>query len=178
MRTFPARICRRGRPAGGFTLLELLFVLSLMGLLMFLAVPTFENLLQDNLEQEVNRLSGVIRLLRNEAVLTNTRFRLMVDLDKGGYHVEEQDQYGAFVIRQQPRALVPHAFPESIEIQDIMIFGEVSRKEPEQIVPILIDPSGYVDPFFLHFKNGDQEYTLRVSGFTGKVELLEGYLDR
>ncbi len=45
-------------------------------------------------------------------------------------------------------------------------------------VPIRIDSSGYIDPFRLHFTYRDDEYTFRVAGFTGRVELVEGYVSQ
>ena len=153
-------------------------VLGLLALVMFLALPALQNLLEGSLQREVRRLSGVVRLLRNEAVLTNSRFRLMFDLDKGEYRVEQRDEFGDYEQRDDPKELRPHAFPSSFDIKDLVLFGEVSRAEPETVVPIIIDSSGYVDPFLLHFSDGAAEYTLRVTGFTGRIDLVEGYVDQ
>ncbi len=153
-------------------------VLGLLALVMLLALPALQNLLEGSLQREVRRISSVVRLLRNEAVLTNSRFRLMFDLDDGAYHVEQRNESGAYEQRTDPKELRPHAFPSSFEIKDLVLFGEVSRQEREKVVPIIVDSSGYVDPFLLHFSDGDAEYTLRVTGFTGRIELVEGYVDQ
>ncbi len=62
--------------------------MGLLGLVMFLALPALQNLLEGSLQREVRRLSGVVRLLRNEAVLTNSRFRLMSFLSPLRYKME------------------------------------------------------------------------------------------
>jgi type II secretory pathway pseudopilin PulG len=156
---------------------ELLIVLALLAVLLFLAVPTFQNLLQSTLQQEVNRLSGVLRLMRNEAVLTRTRYRLALHLKEGRYEVERQDEYGAYEVAADPRVLRPHAFPERLRVRALLLLGRVYRPDEPEPVAIVVDASGYVDPFLLHLTHGDDDYTLRVSGFTGRVELLEGHAE-
>lgn len=159
-----------------------MLVLGLLVVLMALAMPTFQNLLQSTLQQEVNRLTGVVRLLRNEAVLTNTRYRLMLDLEEGRYSVERQDELGSFVPVSDPRVLSPHAFPRQFVLQDVLLLGKLYRpeesglSEPEPL-PVVVDASGYVDPFLLHFTHDEEAYTIRVSGFTGRVELLTGRVE-
>jgi len=178
MRTSPARISRRRSGPAGITLMELLLVLGLLAMLMLLAVPTFQNLVQGPLDREVNHLSGLIRLLRNEAVLGNRKFRLVFDLERGGYSVEQEDEFGQYAPREEPRMLRPHEFPSVFMLQDAVVFGATFRPDDKKPVPVHIDPSGTIDPFMIHFKIEDVGYTLKVSGFTGKVEMLNGYVDR
>ena len=178
MRTSPPSNSEAPRPRPpGFTLVELMLVLGLLMVVMFLAVPTFQGLLQGSLQEEVNRLSGVIRLLRNEAVLTNTRYRLLLDLEQGRYAVERQDVLGGYETVREPRVLSPHDFPPELAVAELELLGRVYRPDEPEPLPVVVDASGYVDPFLLRFTHEDEEYTLRVSGFTGNVELLEGYVD-
>ena len=158
--------------------MELLLVLSLLSVLMLIALPAFQNLLQSSLQQEINRISGVIRLLRNEAVLTNTRYRLMFQLKDNRYFVERQDEVGLYVKVEDPKVLAPHRFPGGLQVQHLLLLGHVYDPDEPDPVPILVDSSGYIDPFLLQFKLGDTDYTLRVSGFTGRVELVTGYVER
>ena len=158
--------------------MELLLVLGLVAMLMFLAVPMFQNLLQSTLQQEVNRISGVIRLLRNEAVLTNSRYRLMLALKESRYFVERQLPDGSYETVQDPRVLSPHSFPSDMRLQTLLLLGHIYRADKTEPLPVVVDASGYIDPFLLHFTVADQDYTLRVAGFTGRVELEEGRVER
>ena len=178
MRTFPARSSDRRRPPAAFTLVELLLVLALMAVVLFLALPTFQNLLQSSLQQEVNRLSGVIRLLRNEAVLGNTRYRLMLELKDNRYFVQRQNPDGSYDRLEEPKVLSPHAFPANLQIEDLVLLGRVYRTDETEPLPVLVDSSGYIDPFLLHFSLDGQDHTLRVAGFTGRVALEEGHAER
>ncbi|MFB3079097.1 MAG: type II secretion system protein, partial [Lysobacterales bacterium] len=62
MRTSPARSCNRQCSPPGFTLVELMVVMGLLALVMLLALPALQNLLEGSLQREVRRLSGVVRL--------------------------------------------------------------------------------------------------------------------
>ena len=155
-----------------------MIVLGLLAVVMLLALPTFQNLLQGDLQREVNHLTGVIRLLRNEAVLTHTRFRVVLEPKENRFYVEQENLDGQYVRREQPKVLQAHPFPSSFKIKDVVHFGELIRPDRGVTVPIQLDSSGMVDPFLLHFNEGETPYTLRVSGFTGRVELLEGHVDQ
>jgi len=167
----------RARHPAGFTLMELMLVLALLGMVMLIALPAFQSLLQSSLQQEVNHISGVIRLLRNEAVLTNTRYRLMMDLKRSRYSVERQDEYGSYQPVSDPRELAPHGFPRQLELEDLVLLGRTYEPDEPDPLPIVVDASGYVDPFLLRFTVADEPYTLRVSGFAGQVELVPGHVE-
>ncbi len=177
MPIFPAGGDRRRRAGPGITLVELMVVLLLLSLMAFLAVPAFQNLLQGPLDSEIKRLTGVMRLLRNEAVLTRTRFRLVFDLKRARYTVEERTRSGEFSERKEPKVLRPHQLPASFRLKDVVIYGRVRERKRDAVVPITIDASGFIDPFLLHFSEGGKDWTLKVLGFTGRVALEEGYVD-
>jgi type II secretory pathway pseudopilin PulG len=158
--------------------MELLLVLALTSIIMLIALPAFQNLLQSTLQQEVNRLSGVIRLLRNEAVLTTTRYRLMLFLKENRYYVERQDEQGTYATVTDTPVLAPHRWPSNLEMQELLLLGKVYHTDEQQATPVLVDESGYVDPFILHFSSGGDDYSLRVSGFTGHVELVNGHVEK
>ena len=158
--------------------MELMLVLALLGVVMLIALPAFQNLLQSTLQQEVNRITGVIRLMRNEAVLTNTRYRLMLSLKDNRYFVERQDDLGSYETVKDPKVLSPHRFPADWQSEELLLLGRIFRNDEPDPVPVVVDSSGYVDPFLLHFTQAGENYSLRVSGFTGRVELVNGYVDK
>ncbi|MCH7479310.1 MAG: prepilin-type N-terminal cleavage/methylation domain-containing protein [SAR324 cluster bacterium] len=177
MPTFPRKTCNRPRARGGFTLIELMLVLVLLSLTLFLAVPAFQNLTQGSLQREVRRLTGVVRLIRNEAILTRRPFRLMFDLKARRYYVEELSREGKFVLREQPKELAAHTFPPSFVLRDIVVFGDKIGQQRDRAVAVRVDISGLVDPFLLHFSEDGEEWTLKVLGLTGKMELEKGYVE-
>ncbi|MEE8436209.1 MAG: hypothetical protein V3S64_15595, partial [bacterium] len=151
---------------------ELLVVLVLIGVLLLIVAPNFQRMLQSPLEVETGRLAGLIRALRNEAVLSGARFRLMVDLREQSYFVEMMSETGEFVQSDQ-EYLRRRRLPESMELESLELMGDTIRPERDiKPIPIFIDTSGAIDPFTLHFKYQGGGYAFRVKGFTGKVELL------
>ena len=172
MRIFPARTSEP-HPQRGMILVELIVVLALIGVLLLIVAPNFQRMLQSPLEIETGRLAGMIRALRNEAVLSGARFRLMVDLREQTIFVERMSQTGEFVQTDQ-EYLRRRRLPESLELEALELMGDTIRPGRDiKPVPIFIDTTGAIDPFTLHFKYQGEEYAFRVRGFTGKVELLK-----
>lgn len=154
-----------------------MLVLALLGMMMMLAVPALQSLLQNSLDKEVNRLSGVLRMVRNEAVLTRKSFRLLFDLKERRYSVEEKTAFGDFVPRQDPKVLRPHRFPDSFVLTDMVVLGSRFERLRDTPVPVAVNTSGFVQPFLLHFTQDGEPWTLRVKGFTAKISLEAGNVD-
>lgn len=177
MRTFPTRSSSGRRGAAGFTLIELMLVLTVLAMMMFLALPAFQSLLQDSLDKEINRLGSVIRLVRNEAILTRKTFRFVVDLKEAAYEVEEAGETGEFVSRVDPKLFRPHRLPESFELTDMVVFGSRFDRARDRKVPVTINPAGFVEPFSLHFLKDGEPWTLLLTGFSARLKLEKGRVD-
>ncbi len=154
----------------------MMIVMTLLALVMFLALPAFQNLVQSSLDKEINRLTGVVRLLRNEAILTRKPFRLVFDMKKGNYSVQEKID-GKYELRSDPKILDLHQFPSSFVLNDIVVFGKRYNRMEDHQVPINIDSSGFLDSFLIHFTASGKTWTLKVSGFTAKMALEEGHVE-
>jgi len=150
--------------------------MTVLALVMGLAVPAFQSLLEGAAQRESARLAGVIRLLRNEAVLTRRPYRLVLDLKEGEYFVEERDSSGAYRPRSEPRLLARYRLPSSMKIKDLVLAGNSRYPLTERKVPLAVDSSGFMDAFALHFSIGGDEYTLTVAGFTAETSLVPGYV--
>jgi len=175
--TYQARTFEQLRRPPGYTFMELLVVLVLLAAVMFIGVPSFQALLGSQLDKEVNRLGGLLRLLRNEAVLERTAFRLTFELDKASYFVEERLSDGSYAARSDHDLMRAHEFPEAVYVERMLMFEKEILPERKEPVYVLIDSSGFVDPFLLHIFAGEEPFTFKVSGFTGKVSLQEGHVD-
>jgi len=151
-------------------------VIAVIAVVMGVLLPAFAGLMQGTREQEMRRIAGVLRLIRNEAVLARRNFRLVFDLDEGGYRVEQQGGDGAYYPRNDPESLRPHTFPEAFAVQDLMLFGSDEQTFREGLVAVAVDRSGFVDPFLLHAEVDGEPWTLKVTGFTARVTMESGYV--
>lgn len=163
---------RRGLPA--FTLLEMLVVLVLLVLVAGIGLPAIQSLIQGPVQQETTRLASLIRMLRNEAVLTRTDFHLVIGLKEGSYWVEQRTG-DRFRVQEQPALLRKHRFPVAFTLNDLVVMGNPTPIV-EKPVPLTVDASGFMDPFLLHFTASGEAYTLKVTGFRADMDLLPGYV--
>jgi type II secretion system protein H len=79
---------RRAARRGGFTLVEILAVLVIMGLLAAIALPNLGLRGSRMLDEESRRLASSLEFARQRAVMTGVPHRLLVDLDQAAYRVE------------------------------------------------------------------------------------------
>lgn len=152
-----------------------MIVLVLLGMVMFLAVPTFQVLLEGGREREINRLSRVVRLVRNQAILTHTGYRLVWDLKQGQYVVEQRTRFGEYVPAEGEKLLAPHTLPAWFVLNDITVMGDEFTRLRETKAPVQIDPSGFIDQFLVHFSDEGEPWTLKVMGFSARMSVEPGH---
>jgi type II secretory pathway pseudopilin PulG len=79
---------RRGRAAGGFTLLELAAVVVIMVLLVGMVLPSLGLGSRRALDGEAEGLRAALELARQRAIATGTPHRLALDLDDASFRLE------------------------------------------------------------------------------------------
>jgi prepilin-type N-terminal cleavage/methylation domain-containing protein len=79
------------RGAAGFTLLELLVVLALVGLVMAATVRGVRSFANSELRGSATKMSGAIRYLFDRASTTGRVHRLVIDFEHGRYWAEVSD---------------------------------------------------------------------------------------
>ncbi len=75
----------------GFTLLEMLLVIALVGLLFGAVLPRTTHLFRVSTQSSVRRFSALIRFAYDQAVLTGKVHRVSLDLDNATWSVEVSD---------------------------------------------------------------------------------------
>jgi prepilin-type N-terminal cleavage/methylation domain-containing protein len=70
---------------GGFTLIELAIVVTLVGLLAWMALPTRSSLDEIKLRAAARRIAGDLRYAQSMTILRRVRYGVVFDLDQSGY---------------------------------------------------------------------------------------------
>jgi general secretion pathway protein H len=144
-----------GRAQAGFTLLELMAVLLLMGLIMGLVLPS----LLRGWEREKNRatlrgLTVALRTARSEAVTEHRKVRVWLDLKTGQYRLEGSEAGGVLTGMSLADASLVWQNPEHSQGY-IAFFGDGSSSGGRLA---LVEASG-------------RRHLLEVKPITGKVSL-------
>jgi general secretion pathway protein H len=79
--------------AAGFTLIEVLVVMSLVALVVASAAAGFRSLAKSDLRTSASKMAGAIRYLFDRASTTGKVHRLVLDIDKGKYWAEVSDDH-------------------------------------------------------------------------------------
>ena len=190
------------RSAAGFTLLEILIVLAIIAMVMSLGLPAIERVTYQRVNSTTRKFVGVIRTVRNDALLLGTIYRLGFNLDKNQWWVESQKQLQLLESesdkprkKKKPDEAEPSnsggfAFAEKFskgptDLPGGVAFGGV-LKEGEKITTqgtayIYFFPNGYNEQAAIYMKkDGAKEdaYSLIVRPAAGKVEIIGSHVDR
>jgi general secretion pathway protein H len=141
----------------GFTLVELLVVLVILGLLLSLAPAAFDRALPGlQLKEAAHDLAGALRQARGFAVRDNREAVLLIDTEAHTYHVEETGN---------PRQLAP-------DIEITLLTAE-SELTDEFTGGMRFFPDGTSTGGQVKLSRGTRDYAVRVDWLTGRVEIID-----
>lgn len=167
--------CKRDRQAG-FTLLEVVLVLFIIGVVIAVAFPRFRNIGGGDVKLEARTLIGRIQGLYAEAAFTRRPHRLLLDLDQESYAAEVEDVATRTYAPVERAFMAPVQLPSGIDLKDVITSRGGKRSEGK--AEIRFDPMGQAESAEIHLedRNGNA-LTLEVNPLTGKVAVQEGYVE-
>jgi general secretion pathway protein H len=131
------------RRQSGFTLLEILVVLVLLGIILSVAVLSTGGDDTRKLEQDIQRMTQLIRLAQEEAILNGKELAIRFYPD--GYEFQEfQDK--EWLPLQDSNLFVRRQFAEEVKLEVRQDGVPVSLGE-EEPVRVLLQSSGEMTPF-------------------------------
>ena len=153
------------RTANGFTLLELVLVLLLMGLIAGLTLPFVVSTLDRiKLQSEARQIASAIQFTRSEAISRKTLFTFNVDINKSQYWL---------AIPKQEEVTQSKPIDETVKIMD---YQRADETLTEGTFMILFYPRGNSSGGTIRFKSIDDKdeeniYAVTIDPITGKPQI-------
>jgi len=157
----------------GFTLVELLVVIGLIGVILALAVPTTRDILTvNNLKKVSRRIIGLERQLRAEAVRDQMDYVLMLDIRGASYYVITSDMTPEKKDEIKKKAI---KFPAGVAVLDVI--NQKDEKISEGVVKITFGRNNVCSPVIIHLGENEDRMTLVVNPFLGVVAVYDQYVE-
>ena len=158
----------------GYTLIELSIILILLGVILLFALPKLDIIGEVRLRSTARELAGTIQSLFDESILKREPYQLVFDIGERTYSIVETgvNAESSEVIETTRRQV---NLPDKTYIKDIVT--PIDGKMAEGKIVIRFYPDGFVEKNIIHLSNGKKDYTLVTTPLSGKVKILEGYVE-
>ncbi|MBD1400483.1 prepilin-type N-terminal cleavage/methylation domain-containing protein [Pelovirga terrestris] len=154
----------------GFTLVELVVVIVILGLIGAISVPLLFNRLGSDERSTLRRIVGTVKELYNEATLTRDVHQLEFDLDRNTIKAYRLRSVAVDRVEKEPFRREIELAP--LTIQQIEVEGQGSFRSGQ--VTVRIFPLGWMEQTRLHLRYGDgTDIQLIFSPLTGTTRIEE-----
>ena len=148
----------------GFTLLELLVVIMVIGILLGLVMPGAGIRSGQNLADAAERMSMIINQARQEAMFSSRTWRLEIDPEANVYRFQQRLEDEFVQVSREP-------FAETRLHPDISITElEINGQNTLGTGLVYLFPTGEQDTFRLSMQNNDRQRILSL-GYLGPPQL-------
>jgi prepilin-type N-terminal cleavage/methylation domain-containing protein len=169
-----ARPTGRAAAGAGFTLIELVVVITLLSLMLVFAIPRFENVSLFQTEKKISRwIMLKVEGLKERALRDRQVYILHIGTDSGEMWVtgEGMDEEGLEKARESAKSL-----PPGYRISDVALPDQ--GKMAVGRVDIRFYPKGYSDKAMIHIENDDGRYlSFLIEPFLSRVKRYEDYVE-
>jgi prepilin-type N-terminal cleavage/methylation domain-containing protein len=161
----------RGR-RNGFTLIELVVVMALVGIMLFFTIPNFGHLLTDDLRKTSQWILLQVPKYRSRAVSENQPYFLHVDMDNHRLWFSN-----SLMSEEEQNLAMEQGFQlaDDIRILDILYREDEFANAGEAFIGFY--PKGYSDKAILHLEKEDGDrLSFLFEPFLNQVEMNDGYI--
>jgi prepilin-type N-terminal cleavage/methylation domain-containing protein len=175
---------RATRKRGGFTLIELIAVVVIMGLIAMVTVTRLDFLVPKyRLRGAAREVGSLLGLGKAHAASNGKDVFFEVDLARGAYWLlapfpkaEPGDERGVIDVHSRPLEYQPifeQTLPDSIQFTDVILGDKDKSNNGRSRVRIsALGSSGHI---ILNMRNDEgKEISVRMNGFTGMISYVDG----
>lgn len=172
-RTWIKNPASRPRPTG-FSIIELLGVLAIIGLIAALVIPRLGSLGQADLRSSGRRIQGMVQLTFNLAVMEKADYRLVFDLDSQCVWAEKNIS-GAYQTSTLD-LLSRYCLPDQVYIRELEVLDRKLVQTGTEYIYFGMD--GFVEPARIFIGNeSDDGFTLFTDPITGRIKVYDGRVE-
>jgi prepilin-type N-terminal cleavage/methylation domain-containing protein len=165
---------KRGRRRG-FTLLELLIVITIVAVVIGIGLPRFQSVFDVQIKSAVRKLIGTIQYTFHEAAIKKGTYRLVYNIDEQMYSLTRLAMTGEF-LQEDGSMVQQEILPQGIYFTDVVTLHAGKIDKGETFTQFF--PNGFAEPTVIHLHDEyGAEYTLIVQPLTGRTEVYDRYLD-
>jgi prepilin-type N-terminal cleavage/methylation domain-containing protein len=158
----------------GFSLIELVAVISILSIMLFLTLPGFDIFSrQDDLKGAARWIMGQVPGLKTKAMEDQKAYILTLDLDNNTMMVSSGEPLAE---GEERPVLKSHPLSEAVRLKEVSFPGAglITSGRPE----IRFYPKGYCDQAIIHIQDeNNHSFSLVIEPFLNTVALVEGALE-
>lgn len=157
----------------GFTLIELIVVIVLIGLMFSFALPKMDSLLYTDNRDRVSRWVVLnVENLKNLSVKKQVRHILHVDIPGNTFWISDENMEEEALAEAHKNG---YTLPSDIRLMDIIY--PFQGKEDDTRSEIYFYPQGYCDHAIIHMENDDNEkMSFVIEPFLPPVGIRDGFV--
>ena len=164
------------RKSAGFTLIEIMVVVFLLGAFFSVAMPRVFKTGDMSLRSASRGLVTTIRYLYSKSVFEKRIYKLSFDIDAGEYWVEvlQGNQFAS----EEGSGHGRKKLPSGVSFSDIQTERTQGKVGSGRDAFILFLPTGIVDSAVIHLRTGkDNFFTLSTNPYTGATKVFDKYVE-
>jgi len=157
--------------ATGFTLIELIVVISLLGIMLVFSLPRLQyNPFLDDTKESFRWLIGKVQALKESALRDQKNYTLHLDLDSGRMWETSQSMSQEDT---ESSALNSYELPDDLRIVDVQY--PQRGKVDSGMIEINFYKGGYTDKALIHIQDGDRYVSFLIEPFLANVKFFQKY---
>jgi prepilin-type N-terminal cleavage/methylation domain-containing protein len=182
----------------GFTLMELMVVITILGIMSFFVIPRLSAIRGAPLKKTSADLARNIKYIYNKSMMQNKKYRIVYDFESSGIYTEfeeekkeeKEDEKEEEETQEEEKYLITGKFVldndfsiKKLRLPDNIKFNGIYTSHNDKITKegkdyTMIMPNGFVEKTIIYLEdNFNRIYTLTISPMTGALKIYNEYID-